>query len=81
MVRHSKRRYAGPQKKENYLYPSRYGSHKSMIDEEKTRELNDDNMVVLQDEHGFYTTDVRRLDNKLADPNRHQGGRLRWNTI
>ncbi len=70
MARHSKRRYTGPQKKEDYLYPSRYGSHASMIDEEKTSELTDEKMVVLKDEHGMYITYKDRLDNGLADPKR-----------
>jgi len=70
MVRHSKRRYTGPTKKEEYLYPSRFGSHASMIDEEKTSELNDESKVVLLDEYGHYVTFKTRLDNGLADPKR-----------
>jgi len=69
-----------PAKQEDYKYPTRFGSHQSMVDEEKTAELDDDSKVVLQDEHGFYTTEAARLDNKLADPNRYRGSRLRWNT-
>ena len=70
MARHSKRRYTGPTKKEEYLYPSRFGSHASMIDEEKTSELNDESKVVLLDEYGHYVTCRTRLDNGLADPKR-----------
>ena len=70
MVRHSKRRYTGPQKKETYPYPSRHGSHASMIDEEQTSELTDEKMVVLKDEHGLYVTYRNRIDNGLADPKR-----------
>ena len=80
MVRHSKRRYAGPTKKEKYLYPSRFCSHSSMIDEEKTSELNDENKVVLLDEHGHYTTTRDRLDSGLADPRRYVTSRLSWFT-
>ena len=76
MVRHNKRRYTGPIKKEEYLYPTRFGSHSSMIDEEKTSELNDENKVVLLDEYGYYTTERTRLDNGLADPKRCDGRRI-----
>ena len=76
MVRHSKRRYAGPTKKEKYLYPSRFGSHFSMIDEEKTSELNDEKLVVLHDEHGYYITERTRLDNGLVDSKRSDGRRM-----
>jgi hypothetical protein len=41
-----------------------------MIDEEKTAELNDDQLVVLKDEHGYYTTYKNRLDSGLSDPKR-----------
>ena len=58
-----------------YPYPSRYGSHLSMVDEEKTGELNKENKVVIQDEHGYYITDENRLDNGLADPNRYSASR------
>jgi len=76
MVRQSKRAYVGPQSKEKYPYPTRFGSHTSMIDEEKTSELNDKNKVVLLDEHGYYITGRTRLDDGLADPKRHDGRRL-----
>ena len=78
MVRHSKRRYAGPTKKEKYLYPSRFGSHFSMIDEEKTSELNDENRVVLLDEHGYYITSRDRLDTGGVDPRRYATSHLKW---
>ena len=76
MARYSKRRYTGLLKKEEYLYPSRFGSHSSMIDEEKTSELNDGNKVVLVDEHGYYITERNRLDSGLADPKRWNGRRM-----
>ena len=59
-------------KKEKYSYPSRFGSHESMIDEEATEKRTDDK-VVLRDEHGPYVTERSRLDTKLADPNRYSG--------
>lgn len=67
-----------PTKQEPYAHPSRYGSHSSMIDEEKTSELNDENKAVLQDEHGYYITERARLDNGLADPKRYSISRLKF---
>ena len=78
MVRNNKRRYAGPAKKEKYPHPSRFGSHSSMIDEEKTSELNDENRVVLLDEHGSYITSRDRLDAGGADPRRYATSRLKF---
>jgi len=66
-------------KPEAYTYPTRYGSHASMVDMEKTGELNKENKVVIQDEHGYYVTDESRLDSGLADPNRYKISRLKWN--
>ena len=63
---------------ERYKYPTRYGSHLSMVDEEKTGELNKENNVVIEDEHGYYITDESRLDSGLADPNRYKTSRLTW---
>jgi hypothetical protein len=65
-----------PVKIERYSYPSRYGSHSSMIDEEKTEELNSEDEVVLKDEFGFYTTQRKMVDNGLADPKRYQTDRV-----
>lgn len=60
-----------------YKYPSRFGSHKSMINLEKTEALNDPNMVICTDEHGEYTTYANRLDNGLMDPIRANGDRVK----
>jgi len=49
-----------------------------MVDEEKTGELNKENKVVIEDEHGYYITDESRLDNGLADPKRYKSNRLKW---
>ena len=57
-------------------YPSQFGSHASMIDEEATKNLDNPSRVVLKDEHGLYETDRYRLDSKLADPNRYKTDRL-----
>lgn len=67
-----------PYKKgETYVYPSHFGSHSSMIDEEETKKLDDSNLVVLRDEHGIYTTERRRLDDGLTDTNRCVSSRLK----
>lgn len=49
----------------NYPYPSRFGTHKSMV----VREEGDN--VVCQDEFGEYITPKNRVDNGCADPNRY----------
>ena len=67
-----------PAKHEPYKHKTRYGSHADMIDEEKTSELNNENLVVLSDEHGYYITERTRLDNGLADPKRYDGKRLNF---
>ena len=42
-------------------------------------ELNDEeNKVVLLDEHGYYITSKDRLDSGLADPKRTDGRRLNF---
>ena len=61
------RRNAGHVKKEVYPYPSRYGSHRSMVISK------DGDKVVCKDEFGEYETTVGRLDNGLADPRRYSG--------
>lgn len=66
-----------PTKHEDYKHKTRYGSHADMIDEEKTSELNDEKLVVLFDEHGYYITERTRLDNGLADPKRYNSKRLK----
>ncbi len=53
-----------------YPYPSRFGSHKSMV----VRENGD--KVVCQDEFGEYDTFKNRLDNGLADPLRYELKRI-----
>ena len=68
MAKPSNNHYA---KKEEYAYPSQYGSHASMVDEEATKGLNDTKLVVCKDEHGTYITERNRLDSGLADPNRY----------
>ena len=65
-----------PSDKKDYSYPSRFGSHSSMINEEATGKLNDPKRVVLEDEFGLYETDRNRLDTGAADPNRYVQSRI-----
>jgi len=48
-----------------YSYPTRFGSHKSMI----VKEL-ENGKVVCKDEFGEYTTSFSRCDDGTADPSR-----------
>lgn len=59
-----------------YLFPSRFGSHKIMVNETETVKLASENKIVLTDEYGDYVTDKNRLDSGLADPNRCHSKRL-----
>lgn len=59
-----------------YAFPSRFGSHASMVNAEKTAELNDSTRCVIDDEYGQYTTLKNRLDTGMADPNRYATSRL-----
>ena len=52
---------------------SRFGSHSSMKSEELTNLLKDKNLVILQDDDGFYATKKDRLDTNASDP-------FRWTT-
>ena len=51
-------------------FPSECGSHASMIDEEKTAALDNEDWVVCIGERGPYATEKRKLDNGMSDPNR-----------
>ena len=66
-----------PMKAKPYAYPSRYGSHSSMVDEEKTNQLSSEDEVVIKDELGFYTTKRSLLDTGLADPKRYSTNRVK----
>ena len=58
-------------KEEKYKFPSRFGTHKSMVLEETN------GVVVCEDEFGTYITSSDRIDNGLADPNRFDHRRLK----
>ncbi len=63
-------------RKAPYAFPSRFGSHAIMVNQDETKKLDDTNKIVLTDEYGNYTTDVERLDSGIADPNRFATSRL-----
>ncbi len=52
-------------------YPSEYGSHSSMIDNEATQALRVGHLVALKDAEGLYITERVVLNTNLADPNRY----------
>lgn len=57
-----------------YEFPSRFGSHSSMIvKDDKGIEKTCENLVVLKDENGEYSTERKYLDTGLVDPNRAFG--------
>lgn len=62
-------------KKEEYPYPSRFGSHQKMVDQAETDALNNQEWVVLRDEFGLYVTSPKNLDTGLADPYRFSWAR------
>ena len=55
---------------QKYPYPSRFGSHKSMVVKE------DGEFVFCEDEFGQYKTLKNRLDNGCADPFRYAEERI-----
>ena len=57
-----KRKTAPPKENE---YPSKFGSHLVMVEEELDKE-----MVICKDERGLYLTKRFRLDSGMADPAR-----------
>lgn len=64
------------EKPKAYEFPSRFGSHASMVDEEATAALKDEKMVVCNDELGSYTTERAKLDSGMADLNRYTRFRI-----
>jgi len=67
-----------PSSKKSYDFPSRFGSHSSMINQAETDKLQEvtKSAVVLTDEYGEYITDKVNLDTGLADPARYKPERL-----
>ena len=69
-------KYAPVKKKKKEVFPSLYGSHASMVDEDLTQVGYDmgevsPNEVVCKDAGGTYVTLKSRLDNGMADINRY----------
>tara|TARA_R100001143_G_C3319193_1_gene113899 strand:- start:231 stop:482 length:252 start_codon:yes stop_codon:yes gene_type:complete len=64
MARKNAKKHSAPKEKEKYPYPSRFGSHTSMIVEVKGE------WVICEDEDGLYPTLRRFIDTGLADPHR-----------
>lgn len=63
-------------KGEVYPYPSRFGSHRSMVNEKGSISADFNNNVICTDEYGDYLTTIDRLDNGMSDPNRCAESRL-----
>lgn len=63
-----------PQKQKAYSFPSRFGSHTSMLSTDRDTVL--EGQVYCVDEYGKYLTERSRLDSGLADPNRYSVNRL-----
>ena len=67
---------AGGKKEQKVVYPSDFGSHASLVNEELTGKIAAakqdaaDPWMVLADERGSYATRKSRLDTGMADPNR-----------
>jgi hypothetical protein len=61
-------KFEKPQKEAPSKFPSRYGSHQSMVD--ASYQLTDASLVVCVDEEGPYVTERWKLDSGLADLNR-----------
>ena len=66
MGKKGKRQYTAASKDKEYPYPSRYGSHTSMVVENK----EGDAWIACNDEKGPYVTSRTHLDSGLMDPYR-----------
>ena len=73
MGKKGKRQYKAPSTTETYPYPSRYGSHLSMVAEENIGGA----WIVCKDEKGPYVTSRLHLDTGLMDPWRGTTGGFR----
>ena len=77
----------GKGKEKAPTFPSEFGSHTSMINEELTGRIDPakqeaaDPWVILLDEHGSYVTRKSRLDTGLGDPNRYHEQSIRDDQI
>ncbi len=77
----------GKGKEKAPTFPSEFGSHASMTNEELTGKINParqdatDLWVILLDERGSYATRKSRLDTGLGDPNRYPDQSVRDHKI
>ena len=69
------KKWKAPVKEFESLYPSRYGSHASMV--VSNAKPVDDALVICLDEKGAYITEKQRLDTGIADSKRWAGQRYR----
>ena len=65
MARKNAKKRNTPKKEEKHPYPSHFGSHSSMVVEDKGE------WVICEDEDGLYPTLKQFLDTGLADPHRY----------
>ena len=66
MGKKGKRQYTAPSKEKDSPYPSRYGSHESMVVENN----EGDAWIACREEKGPYVTSRTHLDSGLMDPYR-----------
>ena len=59
--------------KATYQYPSRFGTHTSMLVSDAT----EDGSVKAKDEYGEYTTNMKNVDNNQIDWNRADYKRIK----
>jgi hypothetical protein len=77
----------GGKKEAKVVYPSDFGSHNSMANEELTGKIagakqdTTDPWVILADERGPYATQKSRLDSGMADPNRYADQPIREKVV
>ena len=81
MGKKGKRQYTPTGPKVVDPYPSKYGSHLSMVNAEATAELQSEKWVICEDENGKYATEIKRLDYGLADPHRYASKEWRKKTM
>jgi hypothetical protein len=66
MGKKGKRQYKAPSKEKESAYPSRFGSHESMVVENNQGEA----WIACKDDKGPYVTSRTHLDSGLMDPYR-----------
>ena len=71
------KKYVAPVKKEEYAYPSQYGSHASMVVENN----EGDAWIACKDEKGPYVTSRTHLDSGLMDPYRLTTAKFREDMV